>query len=304
MSKAMVKQHGWLVSALFSLWVILIAIVLMPFAKIDHADLYSQQKLQQIRQSLIAWSVSAANPGSLPCPEDTALLGTANEGSAKASCSAGINMGFIPWRTLGLGKIRDAHGEPFIYLIATGFTKSPINSASLTSPDALAISLDGNPVVALVASAGYPTSGQQRTKIFTQLKNYFEGLNADADNQFFSPMKCADCNDLILGLTAGQLFSAVNMRVLREVRGDQTQGLIKYWLQYRFFPYADSNRDGYADSSQLMGTPSYQGGDTNLTYFSTWLKKNNWFEQIQYQLSPDKSKVTLSIQQQVLQVAP
>lgn len=297
-------QQGWLISGLFTLWILFIAILFLPSNNIDHADFDSQIKLQQIQQALIAWSVNSDTPGSLPCPEDTNLLGTINEGSAKSSCLSQVNIGFLPWRTLGLGKIRDSHGDPYIYLIASGFTKSPINSASLSNPNLVNLRLDGNPIVALIASPGYQISHQQRQKNSSQLKHYFEGLNADGDNQFFSMSKCGGCNDLLLGVTPKQLFSSVNMRVLREVRGDETQGLIKYWQQNHFFPYADTNQDGYADSPALIGTPSYQAGENNLTYYTSWLKRNNWYEQIQYQLSPDRHKVVLSIQQQVLQVSP
>src|SRR6187551_1307826 len=74
--------------------------------------------LFKAKNALIGWSVlrgitgQPGMPGQLPCPEDTTLIGTVNEGSALANCNSALPViGRLPWRTLKLGDLRDGNGE-------------------------------------------------------------------------------------------------------------------------------------------------------------------------------------------------
>ena len=51
-------------------------------------------------------AATEAYPGKLPCPEDTSLIGTANEGRTQTYCSLPA-VGRLPWKTLGLGAAPD-----------------------------------------------------------------------------------------------------------------------------------------------------------------------------------------------------
>lgn len=269
------KQRGWILSSwVYALLIFFSLLLLGDFFTINSEEnsskINSFYQLQQIRQALIAWSVNSNNPGMLPCPEDISLIGTINEGSAQSSCSNQNNFGRLPWRTLGLGKIRDSHGDAFWYFTAGGFSRSPVNSNNIVN-----LTLDGLPMVALIASPGVPTSGQSRALGVNDIKQFFENNNADNNAQFNTLRFCSGCNDLILGLTSEQLFAAVHQRVLQEIRGNPTQGLIKFWGESAHYPFADINQDGVADEASYQGYVPYSGDTNSLVFYSpsAWLKK-------------------------------
>jgi hypothetical protein len=66
------------------------------------------------------------------------------------------------------------------------------------------------------------------------------------------------------------------------------------------------NQDGVADDGFYQGYASYSGDANSLVFYSasSWLKKNNWFSMVRYQLSSNQKKVTLTLNQQSLEVAP
>src|SRR5215207_9438444 len=95
------------------------------------AESYTRGVLDQARQALIGRAVADANrPGSLPCPD------TDDDGSAElfvgSSCPSYV--GRLPWRTLGIGDLRDAAGERLWYALSPNFRDHPtapaINSDS------------------------------------------------------------------------------------------------------------------------------------------------------------------------------
>ncbi len=306
-------QTGWIMTSLIYSIFLLIFLLLLPSVRNINApsknfgigekaaQLASYEQLREIRQALIAWSLTSANPGTLPCPEDTSLIGTPNEGSALSSCSNQLNLGHLPWRTLGLGKILDAHGDTFWYAVSAGFCRSPLNSNQPANID-----LDGQAMAALVIAPGRPMIGQSRLYREQDLQQYLEHTNADGDSHFNGLKTCLGCNDLILGLTKEKLFASVHQRVLQEIRGNNAQGLMKFWSQQTRFPFADMNQDGVADDGFYQGYASYSGDANSLVFYSasSWLKKNNWFSMVRYQLSSNQKKVTLTLNQQSLEVAP
>ncbi|HET7159234.1 MAG TPA: hypothetical protein VFI62_09570, partial [Burkholderiales bacterium] len=79
--------------------------------------------LEQARQALIGRAIADANrPGSLPCPD------TNGDGSADlfagAACPSYI--GRLPWRTLGIGDLRDEHGERLWYVLSPNYRDHPL----------------------------------------------------------------------------------------------------------------------------------------------------------------------------------
>ncbi|MFM9834974.1 MAG: hypothetical protein ACKVOA_02605, partial [Methylophilaceae bacterium] len=116
----------------------------------------TSEALAEAKSAILGWSVIQINPGQLPCPEDITKIGTANEGIAQASCiSPNPVIGRIPWKTLGLGDLRDGNGDKLWYVISSGYQVPPINSNAIAQ-----LSIDGIANnVAIIISAGMPLSG-------------------------------------------------------------------------------------------------------------------------------------------------
>jgi hypothetical protein len=84
--------------------------------------------LQAAKEALLAYVALRAadpgeeNPGRMPCPENPAQPGTAQEGIAAPfpgfpNCT---QVGRLPWKTLGIDQLRDSDAEPLWYAVATG----------------------------------------------------------------------------------------------------------------------------------------------------------------------------------------
>lgn len=269
----------------------------------------TEQALNEAKQAIIGWSVLSNNPGQLPCPEDYTLIGTLNEGAAKSSCNSLPAIGRLPWKTLGIGDIRDGNGDKLWYVISSGFRSSPIN---LNSQAQLTIDLVANSAVAIIISPGTPLTNQVRANSGTPVTSqYLDLSNNNGDSSFITKPFSATFNDKLRVISKTDLFNVVNYRILGEIRGDSAQGLKKFYLAKNTFPYADINNDGHVDTLTLSGTPSYQGNvsssDANL-YFPTakknMLTDNSWPQLIQYQLQTDQQKVLLTLGNSKIEVMP
>lgn len=177
------------------------------------------QALAQAKEALIGYAASASTPGKLPCPENTSLIGTAAEGQALASCSnSSQTIGRLPWRTLGLGDIRDASGDKLWYVLSAGFRNPPINS---DTPAQLTVDGISNKAVAIILSAGPPTNGQSRPIPTSgsppDITQYLDSSNNDGDNIFISIGSASTFNDRLLLVTHNDLFHVIEKRVTREV---------------------------------------------------------------------------------------
>lgn len=99
-----------------------------PYALSAEREKVTSEALVEAKSALIGWSAKNSTPGQLPCPEDLSLIATPNEGSAMASCNnLNQRVGRLPWRTLGVGDIRDGNGDKLWYVISDGFRNAPIN---------------------------------------------------------------------------------------------------------------------------------------------------------------------------------
>ncbi len=273
-------------------------------------ELVTAKALAEAKAALLGWSVLQNTPGRLPCPEDIALIGLATEGQALSSCtSPNPVIGRLPWRTLGIGDIRDGNGDKLWYVISTGFRTSPINSNTLAQ-----LTLDGipNSAVAIIFSAGVPLLAQSRPTSMAPpaaVIHYLEGSNNDGNNTFVSNGIAGFYNDRLIPVRHSELFSLVTKRILRELRGDNAQGLVKFYLDpmNSIYPYADADADGIADSPVLLGTPSYEAG-TNSLFFNTGTKatllSNGWFPLTTYMVSATQQQVTLTLNGKTLVVTP
>jgi len=184
------------------------------------------------RQAVLA---AESNPGRLPCPEARGYVGTVNEGIAAGSCRLPA-LGRLPWRTLGLDRALDAHGEPLWYAVSPGWAL-PSSGASLTinSNSAGRLALDGraDAVVALIiapgpalqvpASTGCAPRTQSRGRSPPDPRDYLECDNGTlpADASFASAGPTGSFNDQVLPVTAADLMpgieAAIKVRIERDI---------------------------------------------------------------------------------------
>lgn len=273
--------------------------------------------LFEAKNALLGWTVIrgatgvAGMPGQLPCPEDTTLIGTPNEGNALSTCNSALPViGRLPWKTLGLGNLRDGNGDKLWYVLSSGFRNSPINSMTTGQMNVNGVP---NAAVAIIFSPGLSLAGQTRptpTSASAPLvSDYLDLENGDGDVDYSTNGPINTFNDQLLLISQAELFRIVERRILRQIRGDNTQGLVKYFAENaNIYPYADTDGDGFVDSFQLIGSPSYQGINTgpepdNL-FFNTatrnMLVNNNWMTLVNYQVSADRLTASMTINGQVL----
>jgi len=308
--KPLLKQRGMALIMLVFIIALAAAAYLLhisnPVILKTERDKKTVAALSEAKAALIGWSVQNGTPGKLPCPEDVSLVGTPNEGSSFASCNIDSRrIGRLPWKTLGLGDIRDGNGDKLWYAISNGFRNSPINYNTVAG-----LTIDGvaSKAVAIIFSAGPPLGKQSRTSN-TDVQQYLDLTNNNLDETFQSHGDSSAFNDNLLAVSHAELFSLVANRILGEVRGDSAQGLMSYYSDpdnSEVFPYADANGDGEEDDV-FSGHPSYQGDSENLFFNSDtkkMLKDNAWFSLVTYDLSENRKSVILSLYGKTKVVVP
>jgi hypothetical protein len=263
------QQHGAvLILLVIALGVLAAAVFVGMLSSSDiqnQRDKTTAAALAEAKAAIIGWSVSrystsaSYTPGQLPCPEDLSFIGTANEGTAKNSCTLPAT-GRLPWKTLKTGDIRDGYGEKLWYAISPGFRTSPINSTTLAQ-----LTLDGvpNSAVAIILSAGPPLVGQGRpvpTALIPPVTSqYLDGSNNDGDNKFVTQGNAAIFNDKLLSITHHDLFSMVERRIASIIIGTGTApstGLRYYYGNNAAYPVGsvDYGSLGYDTNTKNMLT--------------------------------------------------
>lgn len=186
-----------------------------------------------------------SRPGSLPCPDlitNNPPFNAPNDGVA--DLLAGNNCpnytGRFPWRTLQIGDLRDDAGERLWYSLTTTLrddnSAEPINSAT---PGQLVVDGAIGDVVAVLIAPATPFAGQNRNAGPNSAINYLENDNNNGDNSFVTTAP-GNFNDRLIFITRQELMTAVEKRVLGEIR----QILRTYYENSdptptnRFYPYA------------------------------------------------------------------
>lgn len=275
-------------------------------------DKKTQQALSIAKQALIGWTLTRADPGQLPCPEDTSKIGLATEGEALSSCTLPA-IGRLPWKTLKLGDLRDGDGEKLWYVVSPGFRVSPINSTTLGQ---LTVNTT-NTAAAIVISPGAALNGQIRTSPTAasppNVTQYLELTNSDGDTSFVTGTRTTTFNDQMLLISQVDIFNQVIPVVLSKIRGDTSEGLINYYLSLattvpNTYPYADSaDTDLVADTTLLTGFPSADGYPDSLSFSvatKNTLVDNNWLALINYTVTADQQQVTLTLGSKTMIVHP
>lgn len=293
-------------TALLALLLLTLAGASLLLRQLRFADLNSEREkathaaLQAAREALIAYAATSAAPGRLPCPENTALIGTATEGSQRSSCSNALPaIGRLPWRSLKIEALTDGYGEPLWYALSPGFRSPPINTGSAGQ-----LGIDAQPggFAAIVLAAGPAQAGQSRPTVSAaappQRANYLDGTNGDGDLSFASngPL----LNDRLLGIAAAEIAARISRRVLAEIRGADTDqppayGLRRYYNEHSAFPFADSDGDGHADAGADAGSLPYRDLEPVIEATAYgWIAANQWFGLVGYRReAPDRVLLTL-----------
>lgn len=173
--------------------------------------------LAEAKAALIGWSVKNSIPGELPCPEDILAIGTLYEGQEGSCTNANPAIGRLPWRTLGLGDLRDGYGELLWYKLSTGFRSGIINSDTPAQLD-----IDGvtGRAVAIIFSPGPAINGQTRpiptATIPPDKAQYLDLSNNDGDESFITNGPKDVFNDKLINISQEDLFKVIEKRVVAE----------------------------------------------------------------------------------------
>ncbi|MDR0578456.1 MAG: hypothetical protein LBI87_13230 [Candidatus Accumulibacter sp.] len=227
------------------------ALLVTSLAGNDHEIARRQRTIEALaraKQALVAWAVmqgdigadSYRRPGTLPCP-DTNFFGSASSGNASGSCSSagGTSLGRLPWKSLGVEALRDAHGELLWYAVSDNFRRpNDLNNKAINSdtkgslllyaPDGDALlTPPGEELAAVILAPGPPLPGQDRGALSNAASSYLEAFkgknNASAAGPFvMGPVRDPNgnpaVNDLVVGIGARELIAAIELRALKEAQ--------------------------------------------------------------------------------------
>lgn len=249
----------------------------MPRQQQQGGSAKTQNALLQAKEALIAWSSThRSTPGRLPCPENTSLIGTPNEGNALVSCSnSATHIGRIPWRTLGIDNPRDASGETLWYVLSPGFRGvAPPGSIGI-APGQLQLDGQSNAAVALIIAPGAPLAGQIRSVASAGAPplpvNYLDLGNAGG-LAYVSSGPGSTFNDQVSSITTQELYRAMTFRILAEIRGafGLQNGLQRYYNDNGAFPATGTPLSNLYFDNQTRG------------WLSPSTNPNLWFGQVTY----------------------
>ncbi|MDB5863817.1 MAG: hypothetical protein JWO70_1623 [Betaproteobacteria bacterium] len=242
------------------------------------ADSRARNALEEAKQALIGRAVGDANrPGSLPCPD------SGDDGSADlfvgSACPSYI--GRLPWRTLGVGDLRDDSGERLWYALSPNFRDHP-NAPPLNSDTKGTLTVYSNSdtlkmaeqAIAVVFAPGFALRAQRRddgqelcatTGKTVERKrcaaNYLDtaaGMrNAAASGPYIAARAGDDYNDRLAVIVAADLMPLVERRVTLELRN----ALLAYRAasDCACYPWADSGTDGVSDAGANRGRVPVRG---------------------------------------------
>ncbi|RME34772.1 MAG: hypothetical protein D6786_03850, partial [Gammaproteobacteria bacterium] len=252
LAPAPARRQGGAALLLFML-IVVIGASYMLLSRLSASSLRVQSTADSVnalriaKEALIGYAASypdqyggtnpSAGPGHLPCPD------TDGNGSPDTPCGPGA-LKWLPTKILGLENLRDGSGARLWYAVADGFRNNPIttplNSAIVNSfPASKFLGVDGaGDIVAVILAPGAPLDSQDRDTGPDSVGNYLEGENSNGDTTYSA--RVAGGNDLLTVITRAELLTAVEQRVLNEVRNK----LADYYQNSdsdpakRYYPYA------------------------------------------------------------------
>ena len=232
--------------------------------------------MQEAKAALIAYTAAQALkdttliPGSLPCPDRN------NDGIAESSCSASsttARLGRLPYKTLGIGELRDASGELLWYGLSANFRNytGKVNSDRQGTITVSGLTPATN-AVAVVLAPGTALGTQDRspggascntsTQACNNAINYLEGINGDnvsANDYVAAAENLTDAvvanlfNDQLLVITQPELLAAVEPVVAARIERDIVR-------QFIYDPSDTSTSTQWSDTA----------GPNKSRYFNAW----------------------------------
>jgi hypothetical protein len=249
-----------------------------------NADVRTRSVLEQARDALTSYATAhPTHPGSLPCPD------TNDDGLADGSSTCAGYVGRLPWRTLGVGDLRDESGERLWYALSPNFRDDvsvQINSDSRgdrTVFSGSAATIVTTEAAAVVLAPGTPVPGQLRDAIVANCaatganlrrdlcpSNYLERdgaatpawSNASATGPYMRERPSTTFNDKLLVLRNTDFIPLVE----RRAAGDLLDMTLQYRRQSQLtggcqcYPWPDRNGDGSSDADNNRGRFPIGGG--------------------------------------------
>jgi hypothetical protein len=193
---------------------------------------YAYQPLVATRQC----RGNCARPGDLPCPDRN------NDGIAEGNCSTPPRLGRLPWRTLGLGDIRDGSGERLWYAVSDLYKNNtrvlPLN---MDTPGSWSVhtqngkvwdATQGSGVVAVIIAPMQPLLRkdgwlQQRDALSSEEARHYLDLSELGDNAsplehkaqgFVQAPASVSFNDVVWPVTASLMHRRMQQQVLSELK--------------------------------------------------------------------------------------
>lgn len=268
------------------------------------ADTRTRAVIEEARQALIGRAIADANrPGSLPCPDGD------DDGSADlfAGSACPSYIGRLPWRSLGIGDLRDDAGERLWYALSPAFrdhpSAPPINAdtqGSLTlfsNSSARIVTTNG---IAVVFAPG-TALGSQRRDSGTALcvptsrnvprnrcsANYLDVAgavsNASGAGPYIAAAPADLYNDKLTMIVAADVMPLVERRVVVELRN----ALLEYRRRAACgcYPWPDSAADGTSDVGVSRGRIPAQAALPQSWppgILPTYFLRNEWSRGIHY----------------------
>lgn len=213
----------------------------------QEATLRTLAVLGKAEQALLAYAMqplgttacdmNCPRPGDLPCPDRN------NDGVAESSCSGPeTRLGRLPWKTLGLGDLRDASGERLWYAVSTLYKNNPrLLPLNAETPGSWSIlqtngvwldATQGQGVVAVLIAPMQPITrrdGWQQQRNLPNnpdLKDYLD-MTTSADNAsaienspqgFAQSAPSPNFNDVVWPMTASRMHRMLQQQVLFELK--------------------------------------------------------------------------------------
>ena len=264
--------------------------------------------------------VACRRPGDLPCPD------TDNDGIAQTSCNdATDRLGRLPWRTLGVGELKDGNGDHLWYAVSTNFKNNPkvlpLNNDTLGTLNitdfgglvsANATGTTGS--VAVIFSPGTPLTRQDgieqlRSDANENTANHYLDNALGEDNADFVD-STADgfvkgvvrdaagniiLNDQLLVVSQKDIFNAIDTKVLKEVKA----ALTTYYGVNHNYPmpasFADTNcldtttvaacTSGLLNEGRIPATGWDVTSILRAESNDNWFQQNEWREHVYYAVS-------------------
>jgi len=192
---------------------------------------YAQQPL-----GLTQCELNCPRPGDLPCPDRN------NDGIAETSCSNTARLGRLPWKTLGMGDVRDGSGERLWYAVSERYKNNPrLRPLNLDTAGTWSVAssqgvvwdaTQGNGVVAVVIAPMQPLRRedgweQQRQEATTEVAKHYLDVNGVIDHAapqeatlrgFVMAPTSIYFNDVVWPITTSQMHQVMQKQVLTEIK--------------------------------------------------------------------------------------